>query len=338
MGEVSRRTERSTAVRSHVVRIGMLLLGAAVLRAGAGAGPRDRVAAQSPVSLPVAGRCSTSPARAEPFLPALGDSGKIYRGTFAPAGDEFWFFRKVSSGPRAEDYRIFVSRRAAAGWSAAERVVLGGEFSDLYPTLSPDGRRLVFASYRRAPGDTAREPNAGLWSAERTAGGWSDPAFLRTVTRLGAYHSQPFVARDGRLFFRRTSPDWDTTTTLAAPPVGNGFGAPEPYAPVERWRGWRDTLSVWGGTPAPDTSFILLEVSARISNADGPRPSDLWVSLREPSGWSVPVPLAGGVNTAAGWENFAVVTPDGCDLVFVRDFSGFYRVSLRAALPPRQTP
>jgi hypothetical protein len=55
-------------------------------------------------------------------------------------------------------------------------------------------------------------------------------------------------------------------------------------------------------------------------------------------GWSVPASLEGGVNTADGRENFATVTPDGSDLVFVRDFSGFYRVSLRAALPARQTP
>jgi hypothetical protein len=243
---------------------------------------------------------------------------------------------KVSSDSRAEDYRIFVSRRGPDGWSPAERVMLGGESSDLYPTLSSDGRRLVFTSYRRVPGDTAAKPNAGLWSADRTATGWSAPAFLGAVTRLGAYHSQPLLARDGRLFFHRTSPDWDTTSTLVAHPGGSDFGAPVPYAPVERWRTWREGLFVWGGLPAPDTSFILLEVSPRLANRRGP--SDLWVSRLGPEGWGEPAPLAGGVNTGDGWENFAAVTPDGCDLVFVRNFSGFYRVSLRAALPPRQTP
>ena len=109
--------------------------------------------------------CPDSPAAAEPFATVLSDSGKIYRGTFAPAGDELWFFKKVSADPRSEDYRIFVSRRRPTGWSRGKRVDLGGEFSDLYPTLSSDGRRLVFASYRRAPGDTATKPNAGLWMA-----------------------------------------------------------------------------------------------------------------------------------------------------------------------------
>ena len=38
------------------------------------------------------------------------------------------------------------------------------------------------------------------------------------------------------------------------------------------------------------------------------------------------------------WENFAALTLDGCDLVFVRDFSALYRVSLRAALGTDQSP
>jgi hypothetical protein len=287
---------------------------------------------------PASGPCTDSPGAAEPFASALSDSGTIYRGTFAPAGDELWFFRKVSADPRSEDYRILVSRRGPTGWSRGERVDLGGEFSDLYPTLSPDGRRLVFASYRRAPGDTATKPNAGLWIAERAPHGWSEPAFLDGVTQRGAYHSQPYLAPDGTLYFRRTSPDWDTTTTLVAAPAGRGFGPPVPYAPVERWRGWRDDLIVWGGMPTPDTGFVLLEVSPRAAGARRPQPSDLWVSRRGRNGWSEPVPLGGGVNTEHGWENFAAVTPDGCDLVFVRDFSGFYRVALRAAIGTDQTP
>ncbi len=282
--------------------------------------------------------CPDSPAAAEPFATVLSDSGKIYRGTFAPAGDELWFFKKVSADPRSEDYRIFVSRRGSTGWSRGERVDLGGEFSDLYPTLSSDGRRLVFASYRRAPGDTTTKPNAGLWTATRTPDGWSEPAFLHGVTQHGAYHSQPYLARDGTLYFRRTSPDWDTTTTLVAAPAGRGFRPPVPYAPVERWRAWREALTVWGGAPAQDTTVVLLEVSRRAAGSREPGPSDLWVSRRGRDGWTEPAPLGGGVNTEHGWENFAAVTPDGCDLVFVRDFSGFYRVGLRTAIGAAQTP
>jgi hypothetical protein len=116
-----------------------------------------------------------------------------------------------------------------------------------------------------------------------------------------------------------------------------GSPRPHPMSRSSAGRDWRADLAIWGGTPASDESFILLEASPRTVGERPSRPSDLWVSLPGPGGWNAPVPLAGRVNTQTGWENFATVTPDGCDLVFVRDFSGFYRVSLRAALP-RQTP
>lgn len=276
--------------------------------------------------------CAGSPATAEPFAPALADSGRIYRGSFAPNGREFYFFRKMGDDPRAEDYRIFVSRLRSSGWGPPERVMLGADASDLYPTISADGRRMVFTSYRRPPGDTASKPNAGLWYSDRRGTGWTTPGFIAGATRIGAYHAHPLLAPDGRLFFNRTSPGWDTTTTLVAPRRGADYGEGEPYAPVERWRGWRADLLVWGGWPGPDSSFVLLEVSARDPARHRAGPSDLWASLRRGQEWTEPAPLGARVNTPGGWENFATLSPDGCDLVFVRDFSAFYRVSLQAAL------
>jgi hypothetical protein len=310
--------------------VGGMLLGAALARGWIW--PSTTAQAQA------AGHCRDSPSTATAFAPTLADSGKLYRGTFSRDGRELWFFKKVGDDPDAEDYRIFLSRRTDAGWSSPERVALGGEFSDLYPTVSPDGRRLVFASYRRAPGDTAAEPNAGLWSVERSDSGWGTPVFLAGVTRLGAYHSQPLILPDGRLFFRRTSPNWDTTTTMVSSPSGHGFGPPVPYEPVERWHGWRKDYSLWGGAPTPDGATVLLEVSPRPDGQQRPGPSDLWVSRRDGGGWRLPAALAAGVNTPAGWENFASVSPDGCDLIFVRAFSAFYRVALGAAIGAVQSP
>lgn len=160
------------AVRGPMQLIAIIAMTGVVV--GTGASPETSLAGQGRVGA----TCPDSPAAAGPFATVLGDSGKIYRGTFAPAGDELWFFKKVSADPRAEDYRIFVSRRGPTGWSRGKRVDLGGEFSDLYPTLSSDGRRLVFASYRRAPGDTprSRTPASG-WPRERLTAGASRPSW-----------------------------------------------------------------------------------------------------------------------------------------------------------------
>ena len=62
---------------------------------------------------------------------------------------------------------------------------------------------------------------------------------------------------------------------------------------------------------------MLLEVSPKPGGQQRPGPSDLWMSRRDGGGWRL---------------------PDGCDLIFVRDFSAFYRVALGAAIGAVQSP
>ncbi len=275
--------------------------------------------------------CSSAAAGETALAPGLADSGRIYRGTLAPGGRELWFFKKVTDDPQAEDYRIYRSRQTETGWSAAERVDLGGEFSDLYPTLTHDGQRLAFTSYRPFPGDTSSHPSANLWYADRRGDGWATPVPITSAVRPGYYHSQVWFGAGDSLIFRATTPDWEMTTTLVSVWSAKGYAAPVPYEPVERWAGWRPDLHVWGGVPGPGGS-VVLEVSALADDGRRRGPTDLWMAQRRDGEWTEPRPLGGGVNTP-GNETFPAVTTDGCGLVFVRDFSSVHLVTLAAAAP-----
>ena len=254
--------------------------------------------------------------------------GEVYRGCFAPDGRAFYFFKKVTPG--REDYRIFVSHPTGGQWSEPAQMRFGGDFSDLYPALSKDGRRLVFASYRPAPGAGSSKPNAHLWMVEREGQGWGEPVWLAALNQLGHYHSWVEFGFDGALYFRRTTPDWKSTTTLRARPQGRTFLAPEPFAEVERWKNWRADVRVAGGSPGPDGKTIFLDVATR-NPQTGRGASDIWVSLKQGRAWTEPRPLGGGVN-AAGYDVFPFFSPDGRTLYFVRDFAAFYSLPLRAAL------
>jgi len=304
-----------------MTRIATVLL----ILAGLGGAPLTREPAAAPPP-----QCE-APASAQPFIPALADSGRIYRGALRADGREFWYFRKVSDDPRQEDYRIYVTTRAASGWSEPRRVDLGGEFSDLYPAISADGRRLVFASYRRAPGDTSATPNASLWYAERNGDGWGPARYIAPASEPGHYHSQVTVAANEDIYFRRTTPDWSRTVELLAPVAGDGYGAARPVDDAARFTGSVPGHYVWGARPGHDGSYMLLEVSA--TDSAGRRgPADLWFSSGNGAGlWTEPQPLGAGVNTA-GAETFPAVSADGCRLIFTRDFSGFHHVSLAAAM------
>ena len=126
--------------------------------------------------------------------------GNVYRGTFTPDGDTLYYFKNVTEG--REDYRIFRSHRAGGSWSPPERVTLGGDFSDLYPAITPDGRRMVFSSYRPAPGDTSAHPSAYLWYVERGDSSWGTPVFMAEASAPAHYHSQLIFDAARRLVFQ----------------------------------------------------------------------------------------------------------------------------------------
>lgn len=275
--------------------------------------------------------CGDGPDSAVPFAPTLADSGRLFRLTLGADGRTLYYFKKVSPGQ--EDYRIFVSHLRNGSWTPGERLDLGGDYSDLYPSLSRDGRRLVFASYRPAPGDTASTPNAYLWYVDRQGAGWGEPVFIAAAARFGNYHAGPVIAPDSGIYFHRTSADWKVTSGEAVRWDGARYvSAAVPADPGEHWREWRPgAFHVWGGQRAPSGTFAVLDVSAINPETKRRAPPDVWVTEWRDGTWTEPRKAAGGINSDRS-ENFVTFHPNGCELLFTRDFSMFYRVSIRAAL------
>lgn len=263
------------------------------------------------------------------FAPNLADSGRLFRGTFSPDGRMLYYFRKVTPGK--EDYRIYTSAKQGTEWSAPIRLDLGGVYSDLYPSVSPDGKRLVFVSYRLAPGDTTKEPNGYLWYAGWKGNGWGPPVFIATANEFGTYHSGPIIDADYAIHFHRTSADWRRKWSLVSRWNGKGYDPPTPdgdEAVLAQWKDWRGgKYHIWGAT-MPRPGLLLIEMSEK-NEAGRPKPSELWFSRKSGATWSEPRQAGGGVNTAAT-ENFFSPSPDGCSVLFVRNFSEFYLVGLDA--------
>lgn len=261
-------------------------------------------------------------------------NGSVYRGSFSADGNTLYFFRAVGDN---EQYRIFVSARSGSGWSVPERIDLGGDFSDLYPSISRDGSRLVFSSYRPVPGYSGK-PNAHLWYVDRVNGRWGPPVFMRAVNTPGHYHSWAEFGPDDVVYFRRTTPDWTVNETRRARWTGTEYGPSELYHEVERWKQWRPDVRVVGGAPGPSGSLVMLDVATR-HPVTGRQASDIWFSERRGTDWTEPRPLGAGVNSA-GFDVFPFVSRDGRTLYFVRDFNSLWQVSLAdatASSPPDGT-
>jgi hypothetical protein len=231
----------------------------------------------------------------------------------------------------AEDYRIFVTSLEDGVWSPARRLHLGGDYSDLYPTISPDNARMAFTSYRPVPGDTNAHPNANLYYVDRTDTGWSAPQLMARATVLENYDAGPTFDANGDLVWISTTPDWRTRLRRRTRWDGRTYLAPEHDDTLEPFADWRDDLYVWDGVVSPDGDLIVLSVSS--VDRQGQRgPTDLWAARRTGSGWSEPIRLGAGVNTSEDFENFQFFSRDGRTLYFVRGFAKYYHVSVEAAM------
>ena len=292
--------------------------------------PAVAVAAQSP-----ANSCPTENGAAELYGPQMSqaDTGRVYSYTLSADGREFYFFKKVGDR-RSEDYRIFRAVREGTGWSALQQLRLGVDASDLYPSLSADGSRLVFSSYRPVPGDTSAHPNAHIYVSRREGESWGTPELVR-ASRIGHYHSGLQQDASGTLTFRVTTPDWRSATDMMVAWDGRALAAAMTEAPIKPalryWQGLSgDSMHVWGAIMAPNGA-ALLPIS-RVTQPGGRRgPSRYFVSAPQPDGgWSPLVPAGGGLD--AGSPNFAWFSADGCWLHYTRDYSQLMRVASAVVL------
>jgi len=204
------------------------------------------------------------------------------------------------------------------GWQAPEIAPFsGGRSSDGYPAVSPDGRRLFFASDRvssRAgsrPGDGSAGEDRGdfdLWVVERVGDGWGEPRRLGPEINTGADELAPAVTADGTLYFVSDRPGGAGGLDLyRARPAGEGYGTAEPLgAPVASAGDERD---LW---IAPDGALLLF--SSR-GLPGGLGSDDLWVSRRQGEGWSTPRNLGAPVSSPAS-DTSPWLSGDGATLYF----------------------
>lgn len=250
------------------------------------------------------------------------EPGTLFRGSFSPDGSEFYYFVKVAE--EGEDYRVYQTRRLGSGWSAPDLLPLGDpNASTMYPVVSPDGRLLVFSTYRPVASDAQ---NANLWAAPRSGLGWGEPVPLTEASTPENYDAGPWFGPEGELRFSSTSPDWSQTWARKAPRLGEAYGSWSEDTFWDELDFPRETHHFWSGVLNQEGTIAVIELSER--QADGSLgDSDLWMTRRISGTWSRAEPLEQGVNTERT-ENFATFAPDGSTLVFVRDFTEFHSVVL----------
>ena len=270
-----------------------------------------------------AGDSATLPLSPQLLAPGVLSTGDDEWGfTMSPAGDAVWF-NKADRG-----YRVQVIMEATKGadgqWQAPRVAAFSGQYRDIDPAMSPDGRYLVFASNRPVQPGGARRADLDLWRVDRLpAGGWSAPRHLGGKINSAGMESNSSIAADGTLYFSVSGRPGGLgqRDLMRARPTASGYADPEPLpAPINSEA---DESNHW---IAPDQSYLLF-----LSNRPGGiGDNDLYISFRDGEHWSAPRNLGAPLNRPGASGVFTpFVSADGRTLYFAE------RRSVLEPLPDR---
>lgn len=185
----------------------------------------------------------------------------------------------------ANNGAICFSKKVTNHWTKPKPVSFTGQYKDWDPTLTPDGKRLLFVSNRPylAPDGSAKTGNH-LWISQRIDDGrWSEPRHLDSpVNESGFVNYGPSISASGTICFCSSNRD----------------GHKGMHAYLCRWAGDHyekpQLLSLNGNEPAydpyiaPDERYILFSSD-----------SALFISYRTNQGWSQGEKLGPQVNEAS---------------------------------------
>ena len=250
------------------------------------------------------------------FAPELWVEDNTYKSSFSDDYRTLYFFRKKSPG--VEKYVPYQSLFEMGKWQ--EPTIMDHydeQQSYTYQLNIPQKPHLVFLSDKRTKSDTSETPNYNFWIINES--GDLNPKELGYQSLIYNYNSQPCISENGTIYFTSDEPDWSATHSYKMKPVGTGYGEPELFEPVNKWRDQNQHWIVYEFSMSPEENYMII----CIENKSDPEPStDLYLSKLDGTSWTEPEKLGHGINTAET-ENFPVITADGKFLIFTRAFSEF---------------
>jgi WD40-like Beta Propeller Repeat len=229
---------------------------------------------------------------------------------FTPDGKTVYFSR--SNG----DLSLIVeSHRKKEKWSPPVLAPFSGRWNDMEPSMSPDGKFLIFVSSRPThPGGSPIDghfnkrtwPGGGgnLWRVDKTTKGWSTPVRLPDLINKTTSTFAPSVVGDGSVYFMESNEETGRFRIYRAQWRNGGFEAPVPA-------GFSN-----GDWSSVDPAVAADESYAVFSSSRPPaKDMDLFINFRCGAVWSNPTHLGDVVNSPTS-DAEARFSPDGQTLYF----------------------
>ena len=215
------------------------------------------------------------PAQATLFGGTLINSSSSER-DFALSPDGTEIFYTLQSPMQGSFQTILYRTRNAKGiWSKAEVAPFAGNYSDLEPVFTQDGKGLFFCSNRPISGTNIKDFD--IWFVEKHNGKWGEPKNLGSPVNTDKDEFYPSVSASGNLYF-----------TAA---YKNGIGKEDIYMarknndkydePVPLDTAVNSKTYEFNAFVSPDESFIIFSSFGRKDDLGG---GDLYMSVKDEKG------------------------------------------------------
>jgi hypothetical protein len=215
-------------------------------------------------------------------------SSPLYERDFAlsPDGNEIMYTR----GTYDQSRRCIIElKKTETGCCSKEIPIFSGQYQDIEPFYSPDGKALFFASDRPLPGDSIAG-DYNIWKVERLNNTWADPVPVSDVINTEGDEFYPSVAKNGNLYFTATRKDGIGREDIFVSRFVNG----EYISPEVLDTHINTVLYEFNAYISPDEELLIFSSYARADDIGG---GDLYFSRRLSGGWSKSMNMGSQVNS-----------------------------------------
>lgn len=240
------------------------------------------------------------------FAPDTISTHDVFGLTLSSDGQKAYFVK--SYGGR-DSLHIYQATRSVTGWRKPEKLPIGGNFKDIDPVVSPDGKRLIFNSTRPKPGRPA-STDFDIWLVPLIQGRVGEPTHLGNLVNSDSADFYASMTRTGTLYFTSNRRGGQGQADIWRSIYKNGkYQMPENVGPVINTSEYESNPCI-----APDETYLIY---AGDTNLPGFGDGDLYVSFLKKGKWSKPQNLGPDINTADA-EFAPTLSNGGKTLLFSR--------------------
>lgn len=224
--------------------------------------------------------------------------------TISPYGAEMFY---VMTDAGYSQYIIISVTNENNRWAQPKVAHFSGEYFDMSPSFSPDGKRLYFTSQRSFDPESGVINNMDIWMVEKSGNFWREPVKLGSPINTENHEVNPSVSADGTLYFQANY-EKETANDIYFSCLKN-----EEYSvPVKLGNGINTEHNESCPFIAPDESYLLFHSN----RTEGFGSMDIYVSFKQRNGsWGKPINLGKKINSPAS-DYGPYISPDSKYLFF----------------------